>query len=1330
MEKIVVANDSTLENMPVSFRHILPESAKIAASPAFMPLESLTGHIPEKFFPSALTSLSVADALAELKGGDELELFFMILLGDLSDGDVSGHVSTNELLDKIKAAKEFISKDNYLNLLVFLLAKSGNADSGILNEIKENLTESDPVTELLLSFYDESPREIADTKAKESLCAAFFEAIKAEKSGDYSKAFSLMQLVFEESDLHPFIFEILKFYIMQYSGIPDEKIARFTKTVTESPLPVSFTTVKFVEFCYYYKNNIEDKLEETAETLAENTDSVFILNIIAPVLYKYKKWDLVGKFYKLSSKKTFGAEKTMYLELLADLYENKLELPDFAAEIYRSTAEEDPVNCTVSLSKAAEIYEDTESWDKLSELFIMMAERENDPLIQAVYFSKAGGIFLRRLNNPEKAAEFFEKSLSAHYSFETARMLAGICAGTKNYGRYTELLISELENTPEDNGKIRILRKLAGCSTGSTENSEEAEKYLLEILRISPKDIESVQKLGKIYYNTKNWEKLTEINFKEIDLSRDISEIAGLYYKNGVIFYENIKDLTRATECFRELLEIIPEHLPSLLYLEKIYSKTKDRAGISFVLGEIADIIQTPSSKAGLSYLTKLAMISRDTGKTAQAGKIFAGILKNNPENIIAKENLRMASGKADFTNIETESIDYNEYNFELFIEYIKQSNSSFMTDEILKREAPSFWKELYFLYKEGVYEKLEASAGDKEDFILSLLRKEFSIDVLVKNPTKKVALMFLAGEYIKADFFDGVSIILDYYLKFEPKNKRKIWSLFFKGCQNPSLEDDLEELLTTISDKDTYDIIREILERIYIENKDFNTAFFIRSLTFQKMEDTDEKCRFIDETISLMGENISPERLMYLYRERIRLTTYENSDSFLKTYENPLTEIGAETLLVPIYEQKWEKEKERTSGEKLLKIYMKKKDTGHAVPVAEELFNMNRSVESLENYIETLKELDRTDAAVKLIKHELASSSGEETENKLKTMLFDILTETENIEEASEFFGNSEEEKAKINEKIEEYIAEGKYENAEKTIRTFISDPFEQTVFFAKTARSRNDTEKENELLASIMFEAVSRKVPYPLSRLTELNKKNIRLSLFLEKSLEFIGGKSDSAHDSFPRIFAIEKEKIFDFAGFNEKDEFLGEFIKIISSIPKRTKITAKPLHSNRHRILTQLVEYIKLTCNFEELEGLWDEESTVPCKAVVSQVPYIIFGPESLNMDFEKLKFTALREAFLISSGLESASPEFAEKIASMLRFTGKEKIQFVKSVRQSFQNRTIELIKLLENTDVSEIQSFFRKLREAAFWHAFGLVPDMNGAGGIAIDRIEKFVSRYF
>ena len=146
MEKIIIANDSTLENVRLNFGHILPDSAKIKEnSNKFKPLESLLGKVPQDFFPAALTSLPPAEALKTLHGNDELELFFTILLsaegsedvsGQNVSGDVSGNVST--LAERLIEANGNIDKDNYLNLLFLLLLYAKDSKEKIIAEIKKD----------------------------------------------------------------------------------------------------------------------------------------------------------------------------------------------------------------------------------------------------------------------------------------------------------------------------------------------------------------------------------------------------------------------------------------------------------------------------------------------------------------------------------------------------------------------------------------------------------------------------------------------------------------------------------------------------------------------------------------------------------------------------------------------------------------------------------------------------------------------------------------------------------------------------------------------------------------------------------------------------------------------------------------------------------------------------------------------------------------------------------------------------------------------------------------------------------------------------------------
>ena len=684
-----------------------------------------------------------------------------------------------------------------------------------------------------------------------------------------------------------------------------------------------------------------------------------------------------------------------------------------------------------------------------------------------------------------------------------------------------------------------------------------------------------------------------------------------------------------------------------------------------------------------------------------------------------------MLKGAADFTIIETESIDYNESNFELFIEYIKQNNSFLMTNEILKHEQPSFWKELYFLYMEGISDNTELFIDNKEKFVLSLFEKNFSIDVLVQNQSKKLAKFLLVKEYINSGFFKGISILLDYHIEIEPKNKKKLWSLFFKGCENPNLRDDLEELLLLPQDTRDHDMIRNILEHIYIETKDYKTALFIRSMAFQNISGNDQKCRFLDETIALLGENISPDQLINLYKNRIKITTYEKLDSFFETHEKSLLEIGGEHLLVPLYKQKWDSEKDVISAKKLIAFFTKKKDFASAGTIAEELFEKDRTFENLESYLNILINSGQTETAEKVIENEI-NSFDNETGNRLQKLLFNILIESGKMDEAYRFFSGTDKETAEIKNKIEQYIENGHFETAEKSIDRFIPEPFEQKILLSKVAKGKGDTATEKNILEHMIFDAVLKNETYPIQRLCELNP-NPRLKIFLKAAMN---NGNNGKQAEFPNIFAVEKNKIFKFADFSERDFLLKEFVSLSSkTIQNKVKISAKPLHSSNLRILTQLMEYIKLSCNNDELEGLWNELSEKPCEGVISKVPCLIFGPESLKTDFEKLKFYAVRDSFSISCGISGNKNEIARNILFSLKLIGKDKVKFVKNIQGFYQQRVLELIKLLENITESEINSFLSKMDEASFFYAFSVVPEFEEAKKQRKDKVEKFIDEY-
>jgi len=1406
MSRIVISDDKSLENLDIRFDHLLAsEDELITEKGKFSSLEELMDNIPRDFFPSMLISDSKEQAVKCLTGDDELELMFMIIL--------SGKGKEEELLNKLRQLKPGMDALKYRDFLNFLFLHAGNDRQGIIDELRELNTEKDGITNLLISAYSDELQDVNTGNTFESICAALFEAVKAEKKGEIKKAFGLMLEIFEKSGYHAFIYEVLKFYIVQYNDIDIEQITAFTNKVTQSPLTVSFSSLKFVEFLYYHRNNVADRLENTVSALAESTDSIFILNVIAPLLYKFEKWHLIGKYYKLSAKKTTGSERTKYLELLADIYENKLDMPDFATEIHKNIVEDDPMSCSVSLSRVLSVYEDNGMWRDLFNLYQHLSDREEDKLLKAYYLYKAGDVLHRELNRSADAKDMLEKSLALKHSFEVVRTLSEIYLKMHDYDSYIATLLKELEFCEEPSERIRILNIVSETFMTHKKDYISAEKYLLNILEINNSHLGTIKKLGKIYYQTRSWKKLTEINFKELDLTKDITDIVNLYYRTGSIFFRELGDMASSKECFMEILEIKEDHIPSLLYLEKIYLRERDISNLIILYKQLLEASHT-DSETRQYYLTRLGIIYRDNNMKNEAVEIFKKIQGMFPDNIMAKENLRMLEGQPDFST--TDKGTFIERDLQLFADLIKSGDASFIAKQYLKRNENSLWKYLYFFRKdEEKSEFVPERLGSGEQFAMSLLSEKYSIDNLIKNSSRKTALMLLIEKYLDEGHYKGIATVLKYYLKLEPSDKRSIWTLFFKGRENPELKEEFENLLLNGADFDYMDIVRNILEKIYEKEKDYSTILFLRTTFAKKIEEDKSRCEFIDGTLADLSDNIDPENLIDLYKLRYRSTPNDEKASYLEKYATYLKLIERETLLIPVYEERWKESGNREDGMAFLELLFNQGEDQRSFEISKELLEREWDFDLFKRMLSILENGNELDPAISEVKKCLEAHRDNETDEKLRSILFDLymkagysqnaidlfnsrdfsdpaarfsegmeiadvlkrsgytsdsnklvrklipqneiqtisrlkllnerneaLTEADvfgiesykAIEDAydgdipdrikliaSEFFAGKGDTDA-METHIALLLRDGKTDQVAGMISNLPEDSLAKKIFRTKILKREEKLDEEKKLLKEILFESIYNGDVYPVERLSELEKGNIRLKCFLDSVLEGMGQESKVDEKLFSRIFALKTDDILKNAGFKSKEKDILEYSSILETgMRSDIKNPGKPFAGNSQRALLRMIEEIRLSTCDENVDGAWSDVQEEAFKIVQTKMPVIVFGKKSLDIDPLELRYKVIHQLFLHRNGVVGANDEESMKKAATdiyetLALTGKEKVKFIKSVKENKQSRILELFNSLENVMLEEIESYVKKTYAASVFYAFSLVPDIRVLSG--------------
>ncbi len=576
----------------------------------FSSLEPLLNEKLKNFAPFLLSS-GKKEAALDLKGIDEVEIFFIY---------ISGMKDERELLRYLVDNKENISIQFFQELAGIIYFSSNETLKKEITSFLEIITETQrtPFVRFILSISSKELQKIPETGFFEDNAALFLESLKALKYGKEDDGFLALLSIFEKAGFPQFIYRLLSFFVMKLNNLSPDIVHLFVEKVTSIPGYSSFTQLKFMEFLFYHKRKEEDKIAKCVIELAEGTNSLFVLNTLLPFLYQYKKWQLLAKYYKLSSKAQAGKDKIRYLEILADIYEHKLGMADFATDIYKTIVEIDSEASSSSMSRVVAAYEDNEQWEELVSLYGFLAEKENDQKIKAYYLYKSGTILFREMRKIKDARKIFEQSLEYHVSFEILRELTEIYQKEHNFQGMIRLLNIEFNITTDSGRKISILEKISDVYSEYMRDLENAALVLEKALEIDSERITTLKKLGKICYYQKNWKRLAEINSKEIAITENMHEVVNLLYKNGLIYFKELKDYETSLTYFIEVVNLEKGHIPSMLYLEKIYILKKDPEKLIDIYQQL---VEFSSNNSGLKeyYLTRLAIMYRENEKLEEA---------------------------------------------------------------------------------------------------------------------------------------------------------------------------------------------------------------------------------------------------------------------------------------------------------------------------------------------------------------------------------------------------------------------------------------------------------------------------------------------------------------------------------------------------------------------------------------------------------------------------------------------------------------------------------------------------------------------------------------
>ena len=323
-------------------------------------------------------------------------------------------------------------------------------------------------------------------------------------------------------------------------------------------------------------------------------------------------------------------ERVNLLTRLGRLYEEEASLEEAAAEVYREALSYDPRHVP-ALRALGRLYTRRENWRGLAELYEReIASREDRESSWRRHFQLAE-LYEHRLQKDERALENYLIVLETKPNYLPAlKSSARILGRLERWTRLADLFLRMVETAPSRRQKLYLLDKVAEVAEHRLENLDVAIGAWREILDLDSENPRAYTALGRLLSRSGRWEELIALNEAETELIEDDEEVAAAHLRNAEIAEQQMEDLELAERFYRRTLEVIPDYLPALEALGRIYLRGSRWAEIVSMTGrELRTVAQPEKATRQLSALAEILETRLD--RRADAIAIYEELRATNP---------------------------------------------------------------------------------------------------------------------------------------------------------------------------------------------------------------------------------------------------------------------------------------------------------------------------------------------------------------------------------------------------------------------------------------------------------------------------------------------------------------------------------------------------------------------------------------------------------------------------------------------------------------------------------------------------------------------------
>jgi serine/threonine protein kinase/tetratricopeptide (TPR) repeat protein len=294
-------------------------------------------------------------------------------------------------------------------------------------------------------------------------------------------------------------------------------------------------------------------------------------------------------------------ERVYWMQELAGLYFEKMDLPGKAVSLYRDCLELTPDN-PVAVRAIMGHFERTEQWEELAGVLEELKDQTDIPGQRAEYLEKLVELHHARLEDALAASRFLEElvdTTGAHTQW--LELLVQLKEEAQDWEGAARALEHWKEAATEPEDIIAIMRRLAAIYHHELENHDAAVLAYEHLVGLGAADNTALNALRNLYRGAFSYAALAKLLRKMVKADELPGESrVELYQELGEILSSYLYNTQEAVTVWNELLTIDSSNQTALSYLERLYLREGQHEAYLGVLKQKAEVTSDPVEKAAV----------------------------------------------------------------------------------------------------------------------------------------------------------------------------------------------------------------------------------------------------------------------------------------------------------------------------------------------------------------------------------------------------------------------------------------------------------------------------------------------------------------------------------------------------------------------------------------------------------------------------------------------------------------------------------------------------------------------------------------------------------